>query len=174
MIVKCPDCGQALTDTTLLCPMCGCHIIGKKETERQVTMRDKCLQYLQMIFAGKYSPYCLYFHFKGGLNRLQFFISLIYMFLIFYLCHFIRRKYQLEIPVKGYYTGVIAALVLLDLSVLWKRLYAVDWKRKIAFPVILLLLIAVATRIELVSEISLLIFLILHAVLFATPELPEK
>ena len=174
MIVKCPDCGQELTDTTLLCPMCGCHIIGKKETARQITLKDKSLQLLYSVFSGKYSPYRLFFHFKGGLNRLQFFFSLIYLFLIFYLCHTIRRKYQLEIPVKGYYTSVITSLVLLDLSVLWKRLYAVDWKRKFAFPIILLLLIAVATRIELVSEISLLIFLILHSVLFATPELPEK
>ena len=174
MIVKCPDCGQELTDTTLLCPMCGCHIIGKKEISRQITFRDKGLHLLQTVFTGNYSPYGLFFHFKGGLNRLQFFFSLIYLFLIFYLCHFIRRKCQLEIPVKGYYIGVFAALTLLDLSVLWKRLYTVDWKRKFAFPVILLLLIAVATRIELLSEISLLIFLILHAVLFATPEQPEK
>ena len=148
--------------------------VGKKETERQITWGDKGLQLLRSVFAGNFSPYRLFFHFKGSLNRLQFFFSLIYLFLIFYLCHTIRRKYQLEIPVKGYYIGVITALVLLDLSVLWKRLYAIDWKRKFAFPVILLLLIAVATRIELVSEISLLIFLILHAVLFATPELPEK
>ena len=54
MIVKCPDCGQEITDTTLLCPMCGCHIIGKKETERQITLGDKTLQLFYSVFAGSY------------------------------------------------------------------------------------------------------------------------
>lgn len=173
MIVKCPDCGQELTDTTLYCPMCGCRTLSRQETAVQETRRDKILKVLRLILTGTCSPFYLFFHLKGGLNKLQFFFSLIYMFLIFYLCHFVRREFLTQTPVKEYYTGTAAALLLLDLSVLWKRLYAVDWKRNIVFPIILLLLAAVFTRIEILSELSLLIFLLLHAILFATPEQPE-
>lgn len=173
MIIKCPDCGQELTDTTPICPMCGCHILNKKENSATEVSPGKLKKIFHLLLKGRLSPLYLFFSIKGGVNRLQLFFSLIYLFLIFYLCHFIRREFLPQIPVKGYYTGIAIALVLLDLSVLWKRLYSVDWKRNIVFPLILLLLCAVATRIELLSEISLLIFLILHAVLFATPEQPE-
>ena len=174
MIVKCPDCGQELTDTTITCPMCGCRALEKRKSETKKSFHTTSLTVKDLIFRGKYSPIYLFFNWKGGINRAQFFVSLIGLLLIFYLLHVIRREFQLEIQVKPYYLTTAIILLFFDLCVLWKRLYSVAWRRIIVFPLLLLLLVAVYTRIEILSEVSLLIFLLLHAVLFATPEQPDK
>ena len=174
MIVKCPDCNQELTDTTVTCPMCGCRVIEKREQEMKTKFPVNFLKIKKFVLSGKFSPFHLFFCWKGGIDRAQFFFALIELFLLFYLCHVIRRELLISIPVKHYYTAVGIFLLLLDLNVLWKRLYSVAWKRILVFPFLLLLLVMVYTRIELLFEISLLIFLLLHAVLFATPEQPEK